>query len=511
MSSDAIARDVSGDIEFWRSFGLKERMIALENTCSDIRNAKGARVAGRRHLNDLTKSFRTKTALEQQACITELLKAYQEEIDQLSRRSKHAESELFALYKDLVDAPDPAILLTSIQTLSTVRDNTAAEIESLRAELKQNDEEFSALKNQDVTIRRLEEELNEIRLVQEEAVESLVNQRVFDAMRDIADQQQLAERRISSTMDALHAAQEQESRAQAQLLEVQARADVRVSELESESAQHNDCRERMQAHIANLEQELSILRVFPTSVSQEPVNGQITLTYDGGSQVESELVLVLRQQLHERETANNELQEKISAAAKEFQIHLAAAKKTTEEAQEALARAPTVDDMQEARRKARLLQRIIFNTEEEELKDEDDDTFLTNIGIDALVLERLRTLESELSRSRSRIQELTASEQLFRSAAADAEVRASNALALVSRLESNLEFHGCGNGANSYAQRNASSIANSSMISLQNLVGVEFSSALSLDISMNSLSDKVSARQGVSSLLEFPPAAWSFV
>ncbi len=43
-----------------------------------------------------------------------LLKAYQEEIDRLTKRSKFAEGTFLALYKSLADIPDPAPVLSNM-------------------------------------------------------------------------------------------------------------------------------------------------------------------------------------------------------------------------------------------------------------------------------------------------------------------------------------------------------------------------------------------------------------
>jgi len=80
-------KTIDDAITFWRDFSLRDKMLALEQTCAEMRESKSASIMGRKMLNEVTKEFRKKTPDEQILTFTDLLRAYQEEIDQLSRRS----------------------------------------------------------------------------------------------------------------------------------------------------------------------------------------------------------------------------------------------------------------------------------------------------------------------------------------------------------------------------------------------------------------------------------------
>ena len=70
--------------------------------------------------------------------MTDVLKAYQEEIDQLSKRSKYGESAFYALYKAIYDAPDPISLIDGISNQVLSSSSSQLEIQRLRNELMQN-------------------------------------------------------------------------------------------------------------------------------------------------------------------------------------------------------------------------------------------------------------------------------------------------------------------------------------------------------------------------------------
>lgn len=135
-------------IGFWKQFDLDAKRSAWDKTCTELREQKTSSITGRKRLNELTKSFRARSKEEQMVSMAELLKAYQEEIDQLSRRSKFSESAYFAIYKTLYDAPDPVPCMEHLMNNAINGSSHALEIERLRAELSHYDEEFQRLKNQ---------------------------------------------------------------------------------------------------------------------------------------------------------------------------------------------------------------------------------------------------------------------------------------------------------------------------------------------------------------------------
>jgi hypothetical protein len=99
-------------LSFWRdSFNLAGRRSVLETTCVEMKEHKAASITGRRHLNEITRAFRARSATaaatatsastaaaaaagavaDMEAGMAGVLKAYQEEVDQLARRAKFGE------------------------------------------------------------------------------------------------------------------------------------------------------------------------------------------------------------------------------------------------------------------------------------------------------------------------------------------------------------------------------------------------------------------------------------
>jgi homeobox protein cut-like len=84
--------DIQNTINFWKKFDLEEKKVLLDKQVVEIRDTKGKSIAGRKHLNEVTKAFRAKPREEQVLSVQEVLKSYQSEIDQLSRRAKSSEA-----------------------------------------------------------------------------------------------------------------------------------------------------------------------------------------------------------------------------------------------------------------------------------------------------------------------------------------------------------------------------------------------------------------------------------
>ena len=106
--------EAQSSLQFWQSFDLEAKRGVLDATILEIAQYKAASASGRKKLHELTRVFRSKAPEEQSSLIFDLIKAYQDEIDQLSKRSKYAESGFNLFYKDLIAAPDPKITLSSL-------------------------------------------------------------------------------------------------------------------------------------------------------------------------------------------------------------------------------------------------------------------------------------------------------------------------------------------------------------------------------------------------------------
>ncbi|KAL2246249.1 UNVERIFIED_CONTAM: Protein CASP, partial [Sesamum indicum] len=118
--------------------------------------------------------FKKASNEEKLVLFNSLLKGYQEEVDKLTKRAKFGENACLNIYQKLYEAPDPYPVLTSI-----AEDAKLSELESENRKMKVELEEFRTestyLKNQQATIRRLEERTRQLEQQLEEKVKEIVD------------------------------------------------------------------------------------------------------------------------------------------------------------------------------------------------------------------------------------------------------------------------------------------------------------------------------------------------
>lgn len=427
-------------LESWKTFDYLERKPGLDNACTDMRENKTASIQGRKRLNELTKTFRAQSVDEQVNGITELLKAYQEEIDQLSRRSKYVEAIFHKLYKDLYTEPiyDPVPYFENLIHVVTSSSTTSLEIEKLKSEIAQYDEEFQNIRNQDVTIRRLEEQLLEYQESVEEKVMEQVNIRSMESQQIYKDevleaQQQTlqAERRLDAALASMKDAQLQCDKAQSQLFEVNASNEKRVSALLAENSMLLEEAERGRGRMAEIENDLSraIRAKNELLVSSNEGTTLSTPSTAVGEETESlrRENAAMKESLSELNTHIRSLEDSTAAsirdkdhALNDMQSLLTKERSLTSDLRQSLNGRPTREAYRSLKRQLQVMQKVAFNVDDEDGTDAtDEDTEDENdadgknngtssnrrdkIKIDEMLLSRVKILESELAENRSKI------------------------------------------------------------------------------------------------------------
>ena len=139
-----------------------ERHIALDQQGLEIADNQERSAEGRDALKEVIRQFRAVAAEERPAQIGSVIRAFQAEVDALTRRQSSAETAFLSLYRSLDDVPDPVPLLREVSGEVRRLAAEAAEVEGLRQRIADYDREFASLKNQEATIRRLERQLREV-------------------------------------------------------------------------------------------------------------------------------------------------------------------------------------------------------------------------------------------------------------------------------------------------------------------------------------------------------------
>ncbi|KAJ3081200.1 hypothetical protein HDU99_006325, partial [Rhizoclosmatium hyalinum] len=117
-ASDVLVIDASESIQAalraWTTINLAVLQKQLDVQGLEIVENQKESNRSKKELSDKTKEFRKMSDEEKLKEFKSLLKAYQQEIDSIAKRSKTAEAAFLSLYKHLAEAPDPAPLIASL-------------------------------------------------------------------------------------------------------------------------------------------------------------------------------------------------------------------------------------------------------------------------------------------------------------------------------------------------------------------------------------------------------------
>ncbi|KAG8752038.1 hypothetical protein FRC14_007407 [Serendipita sp. 396] len=164
----------------WKEINLGELQKTLDAQGVELVENQKESVVGRKVLADKTREFKRLPDGEKLSDIKALLKAYQAEIDSLTRRTKSAETAFLSVYKILAEAPDPFPLLdAAIDQMVKVGESKEleAEIEKLKSENAELQRKLADTAGQEMAKKRAEEKLEALESRMEDAIRDKVAQK----------------------------------------------------------------------------------------------------------------------------------------------------------------------------------------------------------------------------------------------------------------------------------------------------------------------------------------------
>ncbi|CAL5442184.1 unnamed protein product [Camellia sinensis] len=159
---------------FWKDFNLEKEKGVLDEQGLRIAENQENSQKNRRKLAESTRDFKKASAEEKLSLFNSLLKGYQEEVDNLTKRAKYGENAFLNIYQKLYEAPDPYPVLSSIAEKDLKLSELESENRKMKVELEEFRTEATHLKNQQATIRRLEERTRQLEQQMEEKVKEIV-------------------------------------------------------------------------------------------------------------------------------------------------------------------------------------------------------------------------------------------------------------------------------------------------------------------------------------------------
>lgn len=262
--------------EAWKAYNINRRKELLDKQATELADRRENSSASRKRLIKETSDYRKLPASDpgKVGKASALLKLYQEEIDSITKRCKAAETAFSDAYRNIIEVPDVSLAVSAMLDERT-RGHRAAEVElenkRLKDELEAFRKEFSELKNQQVTIRRLEAQAKE-------------------AQREAAEAQQVAAEQ--------RAAAEEERMRSVRLEETLAEKDAFVKQLQGEAARALKASQDSQATLLSMrssfETQLNALRseieLLSGELEKKKNNANIESASSGGSSNNSNAV-----------------------------------------------------------------------------------------------------------------------------------------------------------------------------------------------------------------------------
>ncbi|XP_008236778.1 PREDICTED: protein CASP [Prunus mume] len=447
--SSSSSSPISVVSNFWKEFDLEKEKSVLDEQGLRIAENQENSQKNRRKLAESTRDFKKASPEEKLNLFNSLLRGYQEEVDNLTKRAKFGENAFLNIYQKLYEAPDPYLALAS----SAEQDLKLSELESENRKMKVELEEFRTeathLKNQQATIRRLEDRNRQLEQQMEDKVKEIVeikqrsfaeeNQKMLEVLKE---REQLLQDQLRQAKDSVFNMQKLHELAQSQLFELRAQSDEERATKQSEVNLLMDEVERAQTRLLSLEREKGLLR-SKLDTANEDTENKNSDTSDSNSILENSLIAKekiiaeLNMELHNIETTISKEREEHLNEIKKLNTLLIEKEAALEEMKKELQARPTTKLVDDLRKKVKILQAVGYNSIEAE------DWEVATSGeemskMESLLLDKNRKMEHELTQLKVKLSEKASLMEKADGKTAELTVKVNEQQKLIQKLEDDI-------------------------------------------------------------------------
>ncbi|KAK2464237.1 hypothetical protein APHAL10511_003694 [Amanita phalloides] len=260
----AAAKDhnFSGALATWKDINLAELQKALDGQSIEIVDNQKDSVLARKTLLEHTKEFKKVPDAEKLVAFKALLKAYQTEIDNLTKRSKASENAFLNVYKVIAEAPDPYPLLEAAvdQTIKVAEATEhETELQRLREENMELRKRINDVASVESTKRKLEVKMED--MIQEKVLqrESELKATYDERFRNYGEREQDLQRQVELTRNQIRDLRVSHDSNQAKLLDQSQRQDQEVVAKLTEMDMLVSDLERANSRVATVERRNELL------------------------------------------------------------------------------------------------------------------------------------------------------------------------------------------------------------------------------------------------------------
>ncbi|KAI0268768.1 CASP C terminal-domain-containing protein [Gloeopeniophorella convolvens] len=231
-------QNFSGALATWKNINLLELQKTLDAQGIEVVENQRESVVGRKALADKTKDFRKIPDEEKANAFKGLLKSYQTEIDNLTKRSKAAENAFLSVYKVLADAPDPYPFLEAAvdQTVKIAETRDLEEgLERVKAENAELQKRISESAGLEAARKKAESRADQLEERMDAAIQERVAQKenelnaTYDEkMRNYEAREQDLQRQVALLKDQIRVLRVSNESTEAKLFDQSQRIDQEV-------------------------------------------------------------------------------------------------------------------------------------------------------------------------------------------------------------------------------------------------------------------------------------------
>ncbi|GKV25079.1 hypothetical protein SLEP1_g34574 [Rubroshorea leprosula] len=404
---------------FWKEFELEKEKSVLDEQGLRIAENQENSQKNRRKLAESTRDFKKASPEEKLSLFNSLLKGYQEEVDNLTKRAKFGENAFLNIYQKLYEAPDPYPALASIADQDLKLSELESENRKMKVELEEFRTESMHLKNQQATIRRHEERNRQLELQMEEKVKEIVemkqrslaeeNQKTLEVLKE---REQILQDQLRQAKESVANMQKLHELAQSQLFEVRAQSEEERAAKQSEVNLLMDEVERAQTLLLSLEREKGLLRSQLQSAHEETENKRSdnvdsNRILENSLSAKEKIISELNMELHNIETTLSNEREQHMSEIKKLNSLLIEKEVVIEAMKKDLQTRPTEKLVDDLHKKVKILQAVGYNSIEAE--DWEAATSGEEMSkMESLLLDKNRKMEHELTQLKVKLSEKTA-------------------------------------------------------------------------------------------------------
>jgi homeobox protein cut-like len=411
-----------------------------------IAEAQEVSVASRKRLAERTKEFKKSVEPDDFRLLAPLLKLYQEEVDALTSRAKFAQAAFLEVFKRMYEAPDPVHAIAEGLGASSRNAELEAKVLKTAQELEEYKTESRNIKNQQITIRRLEEKVRALEAecsAKDSEIETARRSAVLEIESRTAEEARKREERLQGELmraeEGLEAMRRMHQATQAQLFQLQEKGEEAAATSRAEAELVAAEVERAQERLALLTKERDSLLAQISksssekkgSVDRETSASALDASTPGSTQGDEEeqrqkeavsasslfLEAELKAQRDLAARLYDELQSalaKLDAQDATFDSRMNAVKNSLSAStahvaalESELSTRPTRAELEDARQQIRVLRAVVHNTitTDDGDGDKEDGSAISVTSLESALLAKNRTLEHGLTMARLEVAE----------------------------------------------------------------------------------------------------------